>query len=630
LEKGDIVKILGLFTQSESEISQSIKSLEIKFQDEKFTFYSDSISQEADFGNLYNGVFGKLFGNAKSSSKKLATIRDGGNYIRIGVDSEHTISLNTDSYCRIDIYFIETKDLIAFSNDLSLIDSLLNEYSNLDQISLAHSLSIYGNRPPKKRTFFTEIKRLGYRQKLIIKENILIIEDSIPQIKKINTDKKETEFLNEYYETFLNALEERSSESQNLVFFSSGWDSTAIAAGLVKIKGKRSVKCIIGEMRYSKQSGLINKFEIEKAERICKYLDVDLEVVKFDYSKELPANFHEIQNFLKQNQTPSLTAVNHFLLAEKASQIASSDSTVFAGEMSDGAHNLGFAQYMSIFHPNSIDFREYSDKMKCYLFGPSFIKFASQENLINDPVWKIFTNGKNIDFDVPKTNIDDRIKQFLISFFLRNSRLPFMPGSDLKLLTQHGSKLHQQKIYEEYFLELEPYFKVENMYSLYLYLYNSFHWQGSTVNGLEFSGDYFNLNVTNPFHDTNLIEILETMPEELGRGLELKPTKYPIKWMLENKLNYDLSLNGGLHSYLYDEDPNYNHSRDVLINSAFASLFKNNLNSTKLIESLDSNIFDLKYIENIIKEYTENNKVDDENISNLFSLCMHSLILPKC
>jgi hypothetical protein len=185
-----------------SEISQSIKSLEIKFQDENFTLYSDSISQEADFGNLYNGVFGKLFGNIKGSSKKLATIQDGGNYIRIGVDSEHTISVNTDSYCRIDIYFIETKDLIAFSNDFSLIDSLLNEYSNLDQISLAHSLSIYGNRPPKKGTFFTEIKRLGYRQKLIIKENILIIEDSIPQIKKINTDKKETEFLNEYYETF--------------------------------------------------------------------------------------------------------------------------------------------------------------------------------------------------------------------------------------------------------------------------------------------------------------------------------------------------------------------------------------------------------------------------------------------
>ena len=161
MEKGDIVKILGLFTQSVSEISQSIKSLEIKFQDENFTLYSDSISQEADFGNLYNGVFGKLFGNIKGSSKKLATIQDGGNYIRIGVDSEHTISVNTDSYCRIDIYFIETKDLIAFSNDFSLIDSLLNEYSNLDQISLAHSLSIYGNRPPKKGTFFTEIKRFG-------------------------------------------------------------------------------------------------------------------------------------------------------------------------------------------------------------------------------------------------------------------------------------------------------------------------------------------------------------------------------------------------------------------------------------------------------------------------------------
>jgi hypothetical protein len=621
------VKLLGLLIKNDFEIPKVFQSLKVKYQHEQFTFYSDSVSQEVDNGQSYNAVFGKIFSDVNGDTTNLASCEPSGNYVRIEIDSKDSVSVTTDSNCRIDIYFFENKNLIAFSTDLSLSEPLLKDNPTLDQISLAHSLSIYGNRPPKKRTLFKEIKRLGYRQKLIIKKDILVIEDSTPQIKKIDTVKEEKEFLDEYYNTFLNALEKRSSNKQNIVFFSSGWDSTAIAAGLVKLKGNRKVKCLIGEMRYSKRSGLINKFEIEKAEKICNFLGVELEVVKFDYSEEVPSNFDEIRNFLKHNQIPSLTALNHFLLAEKTAQLLSQDSTVFAGEMSDGAHNLGFAQYMSIFHPNSIDFREYSDKMKSYLFGPSFIKFATKENLVSDPVWKMFSSGKNINFEEPKNNVEERIKQFLISFFLRNSRLPFLPGSDLNLVTKHGSNLHQEQMYDEYFSELEPFLKVENIYSLYLYLYNSFHWQGSTVNSLEFSGNYFDLNVTNPFHDVQLIRLLETMPEEYGRGLELKQTKYPIKWMLENKLDYDLSLNGGLHSYLYDEDPSFNHSKEILVNSAFAPIFKSNLTTSTLFKSLDSSVFDLNYINSIVRNYVKENKIEDTDISNLFSICLHSLIL---
>ena len=621
------MKLLGLLIKNDFEIPKVFQSLKVKYQHEQFTFYSDSVSQEVDNGQSYNAVFGKIFSDVNGDTTNLASCEPSGNYVRIEIDSKDSVSVTTDSNCRIDIYFFENKNLIAFSTDLSLSEPLLKDNPTLDQISLAHSLSIYGNRPPKKRTLFKEIKRLGYRQKLIIKKDILVIEDSTPQIKKIDTVKEEKEFLDEYYNTFLNALEKRSSNKQNIVFFSSGWDSTAIAAGLVKLKGNRKVKCLIGEMRYSKRSGLINKFEIEKAEKICNFLGVELEVVKFDYSEEVPSNFDEIRNFLKHNQIPSLTALNHFLLAEKTAQLLSQDSTVFAGEMSDGAHNLGFAQYMSIFHPNSIDFREYSDKMKSYLFGPSFIKFATKENLVSDPVWKMFSSGKNINFEEPKNNVEERIKQFLISFFLRNSRLPFLPGSDLNLVTKHGSNLHQEQMYDEYFSELEPFLKVENIYSLYLYLYNSFHWQGSTVNSLEFSGNYFDLNVTNPFHDVQLIRLLETMPEEYGRGLELKQTKYPIKWMLENKLDYDLSLNGGLHSYLYDEDPSFNHSKEILVNSAFAPIFKSNLTTSTLFKSLDSSVFDLNYINSIVRNYVKENKIEDTDISNLFSICLHSLIL---
>ena len=33
-----------------------------------------------------------------------------------------------------------------------------------------------------------------------------------------------------------------------------------------------------------------------------------------------------------------------------------------AGEISDGVHNFGFSQFLTIFHP-SLEFREYADKM---------------------------------------------------------------------------------------------------------------------------------------------------------------------------------------------------------------------------------------------------------------------------
>ena len=56
--------------------------------------------------------------------------------------------------------------------------------------------------------------------------------------------------------------------------------------------------------------------------------------------------------------------------------------------MSDGAHNFGFSQYVSIFHPASLDFREYSDKMASYLFGPTFLNEMHNGDHANDPVWK--------------------------------------------------------------------------------------------------------------------------------------------------------------------------------------------------------------------------------------------------
>lgn len=620
------MRILGIVVKPSKGFPDSVTPPKIEFENQYFKLFSDIETTQEISNNkdVFNRIFGYQFN--KTSNAHPIDLDFEGSYFAVTVDSLATIRVTTDPNCRRDLYFTETEEFIAFSNSLAVLEELPGLDLVIDQISLAHSLSIYGNRPPKKNSYYKNIKRLGFRQCIVIENQRLNIINGELEIFKTSNPISERHFLSKYSQTFLEALEKRSSNSQNIIYFSSGWDSTAIAAGLVKLKGKENVKCVIGEMKYSKSSQIINKFEIERAVKICDYLGISLDVIKFDYSDQLPNNFDEILNFLKVNQLPSLTAINHFLLAEYTKKIAQDNHSVFAGEMSDGAHNLGFAQYTSIFHPNSIDFREYSDKMRSYLFGPSFLNYATPENLSKDPVWKLFSEKSDIQFETPAIHIKERFRQFLISFFLRNTRLPFVPKADLRLLTNTGSLAHEKNLTQDYFIEYEDYLYPENLYSIYLTLYNSFHWQGSTVNSLELSGEYFGLKVTNPYHDKNLIQLLQGMPENYGRGLDLKPTKYPVKWMLENTLNYDLSLNSGLHSYLYDEDPNFSHSEEILYNSSFVKVFKAKIKTSELFKTLDGEIFDKNFIDALIKQYLNEQKVESKDIGNLLAICMHSMI----
>ena len=92
---------------------------------------------------------------------------------------------------------------------------------------------------------------------------------------------------------------------------------------------------------------------------------------------------------------------------------------LFAGEISDGLHNLGFSQYVTIFHPQSYDFREYSDKMNSYLFGPTFFKSILENKIKDDPVFEYFKFlNKDVIFEkLSKNNIHkNKITKF---FFVK-------------------------------------------------------------------------------------------------------------------------------------------------------------------------------------------------------------------
>ena len=619
------MKLVGFSTKSKLPKSAVFENLITIYERNDFQLLCDKRPLKANASNSFSVTFGEEY--QYDSSEQNQDFLPDGNYVTVKIDNDGKVIVSTDPNCRIDIYYANSESVNIFSTDFSIVEEVLSEPLHLDQIAIAHSLSIYGNRAPKKRTRYSEVKRIGYKQDLILEEKQLKVRSGLLRIPQTRKIKNENEFLAEYSKAFLESLDRRASDSENLIFFSSGWDSTAIAAALVKLKGPGKVKCLIGDMKYEEQFSSANTFELERAQIICDHLKVELEVMSLDYAKDVPHNFSEIVDFLKVNQLGTFTSINHFRLAEAASKIAGDGARIFAGEMSDGAHNLGFSQFMSVFHPNSIDFREYSDKMRSYLFGPSFVKYSSPDNLSKDPVWNFITQNSLMESDTPKPDINSRILQFLESFFLRNDRIPFSPQSGLRFLTQIGARKYNEELSLEYFNELRSQFSVDKLYGLYIHLYNSFHWQGSTVNSLEISGNHFDLKVTNPFHDSNLVNLLQEMPEEMGRGLELKPTKYPLKWTLENELNYDVKINGGFHSYEYDVDPTFNHNEKLLYHSAMSEIFKNVLQNSNLTSMLDPEIFRLDYINNLKYLYLEGKKVHSDQITDLMSLCMHTLTL---
>ena len=112
------MKLLGLLIKNDFEIPKVFQSLKVKYQHEQFTFYSDSVSQEVDTGQSYNAVFGKIFSDVNGDTTNLASCEPSGNYVRIEIDSKDSVSVTTDSNCRIDIYFFENKNLIAFSTEI--------------------------------------------------------------------------------------------------------------------------------------------------------------------------------------------------------------------------------------------------------------------------------------------------------------------------------------------------------------------------------------------------------------------------------------------------------------------------------------------------------------------------------
>lgn len=558
---------------------------------------------------------------ALAANQGLAKCRDclEGRYLLLLLGPDDSCELTADQFGQFEVCYQSVGQQVVFATDLSLLP-ISESRPEYDQVALAHTLLIHERRPPKRHTFYREVRRLGVGDLVRIRNGKADIARS--RFRPAPVRRYGERELNEYTDLLLDAVRMRGSQRGNVVYLSSGWDSTAILACLVKLFGAGKVRAVIGRMQYSDRSGVINQFELDRAMAVAEYYRVPLRIVDFDYRHQGPELLDRLQPLLRAHQLSSLVALNHWQLAEFTAQTTPGDEAVFAGEISDGAHNLGFSQFVTMFHP-VLDFREYADKMACYLFGPTFLKSFWNDTFREDAVYQFLRDRmRNALFEDPNNEgTVGRTRQLLAGLFLRSTRIPLMSLANRKLLTKQGRDLYTRELETGYLQEAAETVTPETLYSWYLHLYNSFHWQGSTVTPLWVTAEAQGLTMQVPFWDGRLQEFLATMPEDWGRGLDLNPTKYPLKWALKNRIDYPIHLQVGPHSYIYDVTPGFSLAAELLYASSFRDYFREHISQRRYRHILSSDVFDLDYVDGIVDRYLAGTEIRGAELSDIGALC---------
>jgi hypothetical protein len=594
--------------------------------DDRFIAFGAIIGLRSSDGNI----------DTKASARDLmATLQDPlklnlveGRFVVIRFSVDGLVEVWSDQLGRVDVYFQQVGSEIYVASGLDLLPASKGIDSDIDDIAMMQATYIYGGRPAKKHTWYKHVRRVGVSELLFWRSNNELETKKIPKPAIQERVYIEPDSLNDYSVTFIESIRARASDYGNVVFLSSGWDSTSILATLVHLFGKSKTRAVIGRMKYSERSGVCNKFEMERAKKIADYFGIRLDVVDLDYRSGARELKDKLKNTYNAQQFTNLTGFNHWILSEFAAATSNGHEAVFAGEMSDGAHNFGFSQYASIFHPSSYDFREYSDKMATYLFGPTFLQVLLKGEQNDDPVWNLFKSSKADDFFEPLADDEASIKlQFLTSFFLRSGRMP-LAKNDSRLLSSMGKNELDSVSIDDYLREPAQNLSSQNLYATYLDLYNSFHWQGSTVSTLDHALAAHNMGCALPFHDTKLLEFLSYMPEDWGRGLELKPTKYPLKWMLANKIDYPMEMQTGAHSYTYDVDPSFTHVGEIINHSSLNGVFKETLSDGGYRKTLSQDHFNHEYIDGLVSKYCAGEEILGAEQADLLNIAMQSTLGP--
>ena len=466
-------------------------------------------------GFFDKGKFNKL-SNFKLKSKINLLINKkyilDGNYFFLKAN-KNKIELKIDDKGLYDIFYSNIKNNICFSNSLTVIKDKISDKLSLDNFSVLTALSSLSKRPPSKRTFFNEIKRLDSNSSNILHKKNFKIKENLFIPKETKQPLNDKSFLKKY-QNELFSFSNIGKNKYKVLFMSSGWDSLMILKLLVDRFGKKRVKPLIARLKFSKSTKNFNQYELDKAKKICDHFKIKLNYTDVDYKK--------IKSYIKETEKIAndkmLTGTFAFFLHYRLIKIGNKKfgpADFFSGEISDGSHNFGFSQYLTLVDNDSNGYREYCDKMMNYLFGPTFFQSVLKKNFLKDPIFNFLSSKLKIKLKKIKFNKKNIFKNFMQSMFVVSNRFPL--NSEISpFLNKKKQKEYLDTFNNDYLKNIK--FKNNNqIYSCYLHLYNKFHWQGSTVRPAYHVANNFSSNFINIFWNANTQQTLSTMPESFGR-----------------------------------------------------------------------------------------------------------------
>ena len=251
----------------------------------------------------------------------------------------------------------------------------------------------------------------------------------------------------------------------------------------------------------------MQSFEIERARKVADYFGVKLEIVDFDYHRRGPELTDEFKDFFKAQMATSMSLYQWLDLGKYVAKIIKKKA-VFCGEISDGAHNFGFAQMITdLFHPRSFVYKNMQTKWRL-IWLVNFLKSVWDGSFVKDSVYELIKNKSVGKYEEPGPSQFDRTKPILASQFTRDVRTPLWALENQRFVNEEGLKLYRNEIEDCYLDEVA--LQISNdptkIYSGLIHLYNSFHWNGGTVQTVQMTEELFGIKINLPFRDTRITD----------------------------------------------------------------------------------------------------------------------------
>lgn len=562
----------------------------------KFYYYNSPTAKTVYFSEDPKGQLKNLVKNYQLESF-INSVE--GVYWGVLIDYKNeSLIIFSDKLKRLDLYYFYNDNVFIVSDDpREIVDEI--GMPKFEKNSLISTILLY---VPKGHSLFKGIYRLKYNETITIAKDKIFKKNL--KDKDIKISKYSKKDLLRYNKIIRDSILSRASHKLNLVLCSGGWDSTMILAILSKYLGKDKVKAVIWKVIMS-DGRCYNKFEVDKTKKLAKTLGIKVDIVEIDYRKRsLYCQSKEAEKDLFFRNLFFLSPANWANLVKFIKEKYGESTVVFNGEGVDSLHNYGFSQYISLAHDNK-DFQQYSDKMKGYLFSPDFFKKIKDNSFIDDIVYKIFLNanqGKEF-VDVKRMSPKRKIYYWLLSFVFSDVRIPFRKVVPKKYIRASAFRNFEEWLKKEYFQEAIEDINENNLYYWFSYLYTLFHLQSPELQIFRYGFE----NMRMPFVDLNLFKFLYKMPQDFGRGLEFKPTKYPLKELAKIIFSQEQIkiIESPPHSYLDEIEEGINIWNEYFLKGSWYEYMKDNIDYKKIRTIFDDKIFNVYEIENLIKRFKQ-------------------------